>query len=77
MTTYSFDSDNNLMPCIIYKADLAEIYGVTLRQLRRELQYHITSSRKHKYSTDEVKKIFRILGTPTRWDVERVTKRSK
>lgn len=74
MTTFSFDSQNNLLPCMIYKSELAEIYGVTLRQLRRELSNHVTLNRKHRFSAAEVKRIFDILGTPTRWDVEKCSK---
>lgn len=71
MAKYSYDSQNNLLPQIMFKSDLAQYYGVTLRQLRRELENYITPSRKHRYTAKEVQRIFEILGTPTRWDMEK------
>ncbi len=71
MIRFSFDKENNLKPQRIRKSELAAIYGVSLRTLRYELSNRIyIEPRKWFYSRAECEKIFALLGTPDREQVD-------
>ena len=76
MLNFLFDKEENLKPQRIRKSELAAIYGVSLRTLRYELENRVyVEPRKWFYTIQECEKIFALLGTPDRTQVEAVFKR--